>query len=231
MPAPWRSAFSTRLPTTWSILSGSAQTSGRPAATSITKRSSGSPCATCPATARRTAAGRSTTCLRTSSRPASIRLTSSRSVSSRVTRSASAFTVSSMIFFWASGKRSQRASSVAVNPLTLVSGDRSSWATVLTRSARLRSVRSRARSSRSTTSSRSRRRPSPRTNDAVTSRPLPLGSTSRRSGWRVRVISPPYGSVQDHQSRPCSSDERQHVAVVVAQPRRAGGPAAGPPPG
>ena len=60
-----------------------------------------------------------------------------------MTRSASALTVASISSFCSSVKRSHFASSVAVNPLTLVSGERNSWATVLTRSARLRSSRSR----------------------------------------------------------------------------------------
>ena len=55
---------------------------------------------------------------------------SSSSVISRVTRSASASTVSSISRFWSSVNRSHLASSVAVKPLTLVSGERSSWATV-----------------------------------------------------------------------------------------------------
>ena len=62
---------------------------------------------------------------------------------SRVTRSASALTVSSITRFWSSVNRVHLASSVAVKPFTLVSGDRSSWATVETRSARLRSRRTR----------------------------------------------------------------------------------------
>ena len=79
---------------------------------------------------------------------------SSSSVISRVTRSASASTVSSMRRFWASVNRSHLASSVAVNPLTLVSGERSSWATLATSSARLISSRSRARVSRRPTTTR-----------------------------------------------------------------------------
>ena len=62
---------------------------------------------------------------------------------SLVTRSASALTVSSMTRFWSSVNRLHLASSVAVKPLTLVSGERSSCATVETSSARLRSSRAR----------------------------------------------------------------------------------------
>ena len=76
---------------------------------------------------------------------------SSSSVISRVTRSASALTVSSISRFWSSLKRSHFASRVAVKPLTLVSGERSSWATVETSSARLSSSRARCRVPRSAT--------------------------------------------------------------------------------
>ena len=68
---------------------------------------------------------------------------------SLVTRSASALTVSSMTFFWSSVNRGHLASRVAVKPLTLVSGERSSCATVETRSARLRSSRIRCSAPRS----------------------------------------------------------------------------------
>ena len=63
-------------------------------------------------------------------RPASIRETSSSSVMSRVTRSASASIVSIISRFCSSVNRSQRRSSVDEKPLTDVSGERSSWATV-----------------------------------------------------------------------------------------------------
>ena len=87
--------------------------------------------------------GTSTSWRWTSIRPDSILDTSSSSVISRVTRSASALTVSSMTRFWSSVNRLHLASSVAVNPLTEVSGERSSCATVETSSARLRSSRAR----------------------------------------------------------------------------------------
>ncbi len=73
---------------------------------------------------------------------------------SRVTRSASASTVSSISFFWSSVNRSHLASRVAVKPLTEVSGERSSWATVAISSAWLRSVRRRASVSRRETTTR-----------------------------------------------------------------------------
>lgn len=59
----------------------------------------------------------------------------------RVTRFASASTVSSISRFWSSVNRSHLASRVAVNPFTEVSGDLSSCATVAISSAWLRSVR------------------------------------------------------------------------------------------
>ncbi len=73
---------------------------------------------------------------------------------SRVTRSASASTVSSISRFWSSVKRSHLASRVAVKPLTEVSGERSSCATVAISSAWLRSVLRRASVSRRVTTTR-----------------------------------------------------------------------------
>ncbi len=73
---------------------------------------------------------------------------------SRVTRSASASTVSSISRFWSSVNRSHFASRVAVKPLTEVRGERSSWATVAISSAWLRSVRRRASVPRSWTTTR-----------------------------------------------------------------------------
>ena len=84
----------------------------------------------------------------------SIRATSSSSAISRVSRSASTLTVSSIIFFWSSLSLSHLDSSVATKPLTPVSGERSSWATVATRSERSRSSRSRARAERIDTATR-----------------------------------------------------------------------------
>ena len=55
---------------------------------------------------------------------------SSSSVISRVTRSASASMVSIMSRFCSSVNRSHRRSRVVEKPLTEVSGERSSWATV-----------------------------------------------------------------------------------------------------
>ena len=79
---------------------------------------------------------------------------SSSSAISRVTRSASASTVSSISRFWSSVNRSHLASRVAVKPFTEVSGERSSWATVAISSAWLRSVRRRASVSRRETTTR-----------------------------------------------------------------------------
>ena len=114
-------------------------------------RSGGSPAATRPAMIFSARCGMSTSWRWISIRPDSIRDTSSSSVISRVTRSASALTVSSITRFWSSVNRVHLASSVAVKPLTLVSGERSSWATVETRSARLRSSRARCCAPRSVT--------------------------------------------------------------------------------
>ena len=84
----------------------------------------------------------------TVSRPALIREASSSSVISRVTRSASASIVSSMRRFWSSVNRSQLRSRVEENPLTPVSGERSSWATVVSRAALSASARRRPSASR-----------------------------------------------------------------------------------
>ena len=79
---------------------------------------------------------------------------SSSSAISRVTRSASESTVSSISRFWSSVNRSHLLSRVAVKPLTLVSGERSSCATVAISSACARSVRRRASVPRSATTTR-----------------------------------------------------------------------------
>ena len=70
---------------------------------------------------------------------------------SRVSRSVSVWTDCMISRFWSSLNLSQRARRVPVNPLTPVSGERSSWATVATRSERSRSSRLRARADRSET--------------------------------------------------------------------------------
>src|SRR5579875_990648 len=102
-------AFSTRLVSTCSILSGSAYTLGNESGKSVLASNSGYSIATFSTTldARR---GRSTICRRRMSLPVSRRLMSSSSVMRRVTRSASWLTCSSIIFFWSSGRRSQRLS-------------------------------------------------------------------------------------------------------------------------
>ena len=109
----------------------------------------------CARTCLDTASAMSTGWRRTSRRPESMREMSSSSAISRVTRLASASTVSSISFFWSSVKRSHFASSVAVKPLTEVSGERSSCATVAISSAWLRSVRRRASVPRRPTTRRS----------------------------------------------------------------------------
>ncbi len=108
-----------------------------------------------PATIFSTRSGMLTSCRWISIRPDSIRDTSRSSVMSRVTRSASALTVSSITRFWSSVNRLHLASNVAVKPFTLVSGDLSSWATVESRSARLRSSLARCSAPRSVTTRRS----------------------------------------------------------------------------
>ena len=211
VPRPWRRAFSTQVAEDLVDLVRVAPDLGqlRPA-TSTTNRSSASPLATRPSTSRAHGRGTSTTCLCSSSRPASIRETSSSSLISRVTRSASALTVASMTFFCSSLNRSHLASSVAVKPFTLVSGERSSCATVETRSARLRSCRSRA----SGVAQAHDQADDPalvadvaRGDQQLAHLACPV-SISRRSGWPVRVDRPVNGWVQAHQSRPVGSVQR-----------------------
>ena len=75
----------------------------------------------------------------------SMRATSRSSAISRASRSASALTVVSISLRWSSLSLSQRLSSACTKPFTPVSGERSSWATVATRSERSRSRRARPR--------------------------------------------------------------------------------------
>ena len=134
----------------------------------------------------------------------SIRATSSSSAISRLSRSASALTVLSMSFFCSSLSLSQRLSRACTKPLTPVSGERSSWATVATRSERSRSSRARPRPERSTTTTRSTgwsRAPSGRSR-AVTSTSLPLGRSQDCSGIAVRVRRPVVGRGSVTQSLP-----------------------------
>ena len=151
-PSPCRIALSTRLVTTWANLSGSALTCGSSPSTSKRDLAAGAgphrrdhPVDGGP---KSTGAGRATAgrC-RCGPRRAARRSAGS-------SRSASALTVSSISFFWSSLSLSHLDSSVATKPLTPVSGERSSWATVATRSERSRSSRSRA-------AGRAQRRPRP----------------------------------------------------------------------
>src|ERR1022692_4641317 len=121
VPAPCRTAFSTRFPRIWSTLSASSHVSGRSAGASIRKRSGESPAATRPATILSARSGMSTSWRWTSIRPASIRDTSKSSVISLVTRSASALTVSSMTRFWSSVNRVHQLA-VALDPARLDPG-------------------------------------------------------------------------------------------------------------
>ena len=129
------------------------------------------------------------------SRPASMRAASSSSVMSRLRRSASASTVSSMNWRCSSENFSHLVSSVEVNPLMPVSGDRSSCATVATRSERSRSRWLRIRALRTLTTTR---RTGPagrsRTRDAVMRYSLPLGDHQACSEIRLRVAMPSYGA-------------------------------------
>jgi hypothetical protein len=119
----------------------------------------------------------------------SIRATSSSSAISRLNRSASEWTVVSISFFWSSLSLSQRLISAWTKPLTPVSGERSSWATVATRSDRSRSSRARPRPERSVTAIWVISRPS-RWMRAATSTSLPSGRSQDCSGTPVRVCSP-----------------------------------------
>jgi hypothetical protein len=139
----------------------------------------------CTATVRSTGRGKS------DSRPVSMRATSSSSAISRVSRSASTFTVSSIIFFWASLSLSHFDSNVDTKPLTPVSGERSSWATVATRSERSRSRRSRARAERNETATcRTGRCGASRTMRAVTRSSVPSERYHACSLRRRRVARP-----------------------------------------
>ncbi len=110
-----------------------------------------------------------------------------------MTRSASALTAASIARFCGSASRSHLASSVEVKPLTVVSGERISCATVETRSAWSRSARRRARVSRNATTSRLHRaaRPVPHVPGgdqelpAGSSRAAPAAARGGRSGCRA----------------------------------------------
>ena len=149
---------------------------------------------------------------RISSRPESIREMSSSSAISRVTRSASASTVSSISRFWSSVNRSHLASSVAVKPLTEVSGERSSWATVAISSAWLRSVRraglgvaQRDRRRRRTGPGRAGRARSARRRAPPGRRAAADCARAGRRGWRARRR----GRSAVHQRRPFEVLQRQ----------------------
>ncbi len=117
-----------------------------------------------------------------------MRATSSSSAISRLSRSASALTVCSISFFWSSLSLSQRLRSACTKPLTPVSGERSSWATVATRSERSRSSRARPRPDRSVTARPVTGPPGPaRSTRAATSTSVPSGSSHDCSGMPVRV--------------------------------------------
>ena len=109
----------------------------------------------------------------------------------RLSRSESEWTVVSISFFCSSLSLSHRFSIACTKPLTPVSGERSSWATVATRSERSRSRRARPRPERMLIATRSTGRSvAGRWMRAATSTSLPSGRVQDCSGTPVRVVSP-----------------------------------------
>ncbi len=204
MPSPCRTAFSTRLVITCTACRGRrAPAAGRRPPPPRTRgwcrsgcsRSPGPRAPRCPPGADRAAAGR-----------CRCRATSRSSVISRPSRSASLLTVASISFFCSSLNDSQRLISVVTNPRTPVSGERSSCATVATRSERSRSSRSRPRAERSTTPTRLTGPPRPaRTSRPVTSTSSPFGRIHDCSVNETRLASPSYGRCMVHHSVPSRS--------------------------
>ena len=107
----------------------------------------------------------------------------------RASRSASALTVVSISLRCSSLSLSQRLSSAWTKPLTPVSGERSSWATVATRSERSRSSRARPRPLRMPDGDADDRRRAgrSRTRRAVVSTSSPTALSQDCSGTPVRV--------------------------------------------
>ncbi len=139
----------------WSIRSGSAHPSGMGRHTTTSIRSAGIPRLLSRRRCLATIGSRKISWRRTCIRPASIRETSSKSETSLVTRSASASMVSMMSRFCSSVNRSQRRSKVEEKPLTEVSGERNSCASVDSSAAWSRSARWRATAPRRATTTRS----------------------------------------------------------------------------
>ena len=231
-PSPCRIALSSRLVTTCANLSGSALMLGSSPTTS--KAISRPVPARTDATTRSTATRKSTGRRYSESRPVSMRATSSSSAISRVSRSASTLTVSSIIFFWSSLSFSHFESSVATKPFTPVSGERSSWATVATRSERSRSRRSRARAERSETDDPLHRLVRPVAADAGGDEQLgPVGEVPRLLGQRGARGEPGVGLGAGEPAVAGAVLQQHHVGEVLADPvlgaeqprRRRGSPA------
>ncbi len=129
-----------------------------------------------------------------------MRATSSSSAINRLSRSESELTVVSISFFWSSLSLSHRLSRACTKPFTPVSGERSSWATVATRSERSRSRRARPRPERRVIATRSTGSlRAVRWMRAETRTSLPSGSSHGCSGTAVRVASPWKGELHAHQ--------------------------------
>jgi hypothetical protein len=127
---------------------------------------------------------------------------------SRLSRSASESTVSSMNWRCSSEKRSHFDSRVDVNPLMPVSGERSSWATVATRSERSRSRWLRTFALRTLATTRTTAPPGrSRTRRAVTRYSLPRGEYQDCSDNRLRMLRPSYGRVESYQLLPFRSSK------------------------
>ena len=131
-----------------------------------------------------------------------MRATSSSSVISRDSRSESACTVVSISFFCSSLSRSHLLSSVETKPLTPVSGERSSWATVATRSDRSRSSRARPRPERITSATLSTGpKRTGRLIRPVTSTSVPSEVSHDCSVRPTRLPRPSYGVLVAYQSQ------------------------------
>ncbi len=145
-----------------------------------------------------------------------MRATSSSSVISRESRSASACTVLSISFFCSSLSRSHLLSSVETKPLTPVSGERSSWATVATRSERSRSSRARPRPERITSATLSTGpNRTGRLIRPVTSTSVPVGGQPRLLGQADPVAEAVVRRVAGVPVTALLVLERDHLAEVV----------------
>ena len=149
-----------------------------------------------------------------SRRPASIRAMSSSSVISRASRSASASTVAEhLLALLVVEPVPALTSRVAVKPFTPVSGLRSSWATVATRSARLPvpALAGRAAAQRHHDAGPPGRAGRRAGSGQETSSSRPPTRRQRRSGCPVRMARPPYGSQTLPPVPVAAVGQRQHV--------------------